>query len=68
MCIRDSTKSYGEQLQKRLWAFQRLSKTKKHVWLTMITTFGIRHNQHSLGLVEFVLTLDDLFLEDIDYF
>ena len=62
------TKSYGEQLQKRLWAFQRLSKTKKHVWLTMITTFGIKHNQHSLGLVEFVLTLDDLFLEDIDYF
>jgi len=62
------TKSYGEQLRKRLSAFQRLSKTRNHVWLTMITTFGVKHNQHSLGLVEFVLTLDDLFLEDIDYF
>ncbi len=62
------TKSYGEKLRKRLWAFQRLSKTRNHVWLTMITTFGVRHNQHSLGLVEFVLTLDDLFLEEIDYF
>lgn len=62
------TKSYGEQLRKRLQTFQRLSKTRKHIWLTMITTFGIKHNQHSLGLVEFVLTLDDLFLEDIDYF
>ena len=62
------TKSYGEQLRKRLSAFQRLSKTRNHVWLTMITTFGVKHNQHSLGLVESVLTLDDLFLEDIDYF
>lgn len=62
------TKSYGEQLRKRLWVFQRLSKTRKHVWLTMITTFGVKHNQHSLGLVEFVLTLDDLFLEEVAYF
>ena len=30
---------------------------------TMITTFGIKHNMHSLGLVEFDLTLEDLFSE-----
>jgi acyl carrier protein len=29
--------------------------------LTMITTFGLKHNMHSLGLVEKVLALEDLF-------
>lgn len=56
------TKAYADQLRKRLWAFQRRSKTRHQVWLTMITTFGIRPNQHSLGLVEKELTLEDLFL------
>lgn len=55
------SKSYAKKLQDRLWNFQRRSKTRYHVWVTMITTFGVKHNQHSLGLVEQVLTLDDLF-------
>jgi len=55
------SKSYASKLQDRLWLFQRRSKTRYHVWMTMITTFGVKHNQHSLGLVEQVLTLDDLF-------
>jgi len=55
------SKDYAQKLQDRLWAFQRRSKTRYHVWTTMITTFGVKHNQHSLGLVEHVLTLEDLF-------
>jgi len=55
------TKAYADQLRKRLWAFQRRSKTRHQVWLTMITTFGIRPNKHSLGLIEKELTLEDLF-------
>jgi hypothetical protein len=27
----------------------------------MVSTYGIKHNQHSLGLVDVVLTMDDLF-------
>ena len=57
------TKEYAEKMRKRLHLFIRRSKTRYHVWLTMITTFGVKHNQHSLGLVEYVLTLEDLFLE-----
>jgi hypothetical protein len=29
--------------------------------LTMLTTFGLKENKHSLGLVEKVLGLEDLF-------
>ena len=56
------TKAYAEQMRERLHLFKRRSKTKNHVWLTMITTFGIKDNKHSLGLIEKVLTLEDLFL------
>ncbi|MCB0596227.1 MAG: AAA family ATPase [Lewinellaceae bacterium] len=56
------TKAYADQLRERLHLFKRLSKTRSQVWITMITTFGLKHNMHSLGLVEKVLTLEDLFL------
>ena len=55
------SKDYAQKLRDRLWTFQRRSKTRYHVWMTLITTFGVKHNKHSLGLVEQVLTLDDLF-------
>ena len=54
-------KAQAEQLQQKLWAFQTASKTRKQLFLTLITTFGLKHNQHSLGLVQQVLKLEDLF-------
>ncbi len=57
------TKAYADQLRERLHLFKRLSKTRSQAWLTLITTFGLKHNMHSLGLVEKVLTLEDLFLD-----
>lgn len=57
------SKAYREQLQERLSRFKRLSKTRYQVSTTMITTFGIKQNDHSLGLIEQVLTLEDFFLE-----
>ncbi|MDZ4681631.1 MAG: hypothetical protein SH848_10680 [Saprospiraceae bacterium] len=44
-----------------MWVFHRVTQTRKHLMLTMVTTFGLKHNLHSLGLVEKVLTLEDLF-------
>lgn len=61
------TKDYAERLRQRLWAFMRLSKTKKRVTTTMITPFGIKHNMHSLGLVEHSLVLDELFAPEKKY-
>jgi hypothetical protein len=34
---------------------------KKHIFLTLISTFGIRQNAHSLGLVDRQFDLDILF-------
>ncbi len=55
-------KEYAERLRERQLAFTRLSKTRYQVLTCMITTFGIKENQHSLGLVNNALTLEDLFV------
>jgi len=55
------TKAYAAKVQERLHLFMRLSKTRNYTLMTMITTFGLKHNMHSLGLVDPVLVLDDLF-------
>ncbi len=50
------------KLRNRLFLFMRLTKTRRQVLWTMVTTFGLKHNRHSLGLVTHVLTLEDLFV------
>lgn len=58
------TKEHAAKVQERLHLFMRLSKTRHYTLMTMITTFGLKHNEHSLGLINPVLVLDDLFLPD----
>jgi uncharacterized protein len=55
------TKDYAEKLKRKLRVFKTESKTKKSLFLTMITTFGVQKNSHFLGLVQNSLTLEDLF-------
>ena len=55
------TKAYAEQLQQKLWTFQETTQTRKQLFLTLITTFGLEQNEHSLGLVHQSLQLEDLF-------
>ncbi|WP_037300822.1 AAA family ATPase [Runella limosa] len=57
------TKDYADKLRRKLNVFRTESKTKKSVFLCMITTFGIHTNQYSLGLVQNSLTLEDLFVK-----
>jgi uncharacterized protein len=57
------SKEYAQNLQSKKWIFEAETKTRKHLFLTLVTMFGITHNEHSLGLVDQVLTVDDLFLE-----
>jgi hypothetical protein len=56
------SKSYAENLQQKKRTFQQLSKTKKQIFITLITTYGLKQNSHSLGLVDNVLEMNDLFL------
>jgi AAA+ ATPase superfamily predicted ATPase len=57
------SKAYAEQLRKKMAIFRTVSKTKKQLFLTMITTYGILQNKNSLGLVDHALTMEALFEE-----
>jgi hypothetical protein len=35
--------------------------TQKHLFLTVVATIGIVPNEQSIGLIDQVLTMDDLF-------
>jgi hypothetical protein len=48
------------ELNERVAAFRRETKTKKACHLTMITNFGVKANKYS-GMVQSEVLLDDLF-------
>ncbi len=55
------TKDYADVLRRKIQVFETLTGTRKHIFLTMIVANGLEQNAHSVGLVQQVLTLDDLF-------
>ena len=54
-------KAYAANLKNKITTFRQETKTKKSIFLTFITTFGISQNQYAMGLVQSSLTLEDLF-------
>ncbi|WP_443937688.1 hypothetical protein [Pedobacter sp. MW01-1-1] len=54
-------KTYAAELQQKLTVFKQKSKTKKTVFLVMVTTYGVKSNVYSTGLVQNQVTLEDLF-------
>jgi uncharacterized protein len=57
------TKSYDAILRNKIGAFKEFTKTKKSVFLTMITTFGLVKNQYYGSVASNEITLNDLFLD-----
>ena len=55
-------KSYAQNLKTKMDVFEETTHTRKQLFWTMVTTFGLQVNEHSLGLVDSVLELDDLFV------
>lgn len=55
------TKKYASELRNKIGTFKTETGTRKSVFLTMVTTFGIQKNIHSTGLVQNELQLEDLF-------
>ena len=55
------TKSYAENLRNKIGVFRAETKTKKSVFLTMITTYGVDKNKYSTSLVQNEVTMDALF-------
>jgi hypothetical protein len=54
-------KNYALELKGKLDKFSDVTKTRKTLFLTLITTFGIKDNEHSTGLIQNSLTMDALF-------
>ncbi|MDO6435660.1 ATP-binding protein [Flavitalea sp. BT771] len=55
------TKAYRAELEKKLSAFRTVTATRKSVFLTMITPFGLENNTYSLGFVQNSITMEELF-------
>lgn len=52
---------YAKELRNKTETFKRITATRKNVFLTLITTFGVTKNEYALELVDSSLTIDDLY-------
>ena len=54
-------KKYAEELRNKRWVFMEKTQTKKSVFLTMLTTYGVKTNEHYLGVVQNQILMSALF-------
>lgn len=54
-------KEFAERLSEKLIIFKEKTKTRKSVFLTLITTFGVFENEYKLSRVQSEIKIDDLF-------
>ena len=54
-------KRYAGELQKKINVFREKTKTRKTLFLTMITSYGVNENIHYTGLVQKEIRMDALF-------
>ncbi|MFN4144986.1 MAG: AAA family ATPase [Runella sp.] len=55
------TKDDAERLRSKIAVFKEATQTKKAVFLTMITTYGVEKNQYANALIQNEITMEDLF-------
>lgn len=55
-------KKYAGELDSKVNVFRRETGTKKTLFPTMITTYGVRKNDHYIGRIQAEVTLDHLFM------
>jgi hypothetical protein len=55
-------KDYAEDLKNKKDVFATQTKTRKSIYLTFVTTFGIKNNEYAKRLVQNSITADALFL------
>jgi len=56
-------RKYAMELHNKIRVFKQETRTRKSVFLTMITIFGINTNKYSAGLVQNDLTMDAFFID-----
>jgi uncharacterized protein len=55
------SKAYATNLRNKIAVFKAATKTRKAVFLTLLTTYGLHPNEHSGGLVQNEVLMDALF-------
>lgn len=55
------TKADAENLRRKRSIFKHVSRTKKQIFIVMITTYGVLKNQYSMGLADNELDMNVLF-------
>ncbi len=55
------TKQYADNLRDKREIFKTNTKTKKNIFITLITLYGVKQNEHSLSIVSNEVLGDDLF-------
>jgi uncharacterized protein len=56
-------KKYADNLRNKIGSFTTQSKTRKAVFLTLVTTYGVTDNAYSSQLVDNTITMDALFIK-----
>ena len=57
----DVTKAYAKELENKLKVFRDTTQTRKTLFLTMITTYGVKNTEHYPGLIQTEITMEALF-------
>jgi len=57
------TKAYAADLKEKVRRFRIHSKTKKHIQLVLLTTYGLLPSKHAEGLIDRVIGMQELFLD-----
>lgn len=55
------TKEEADKLRQKRRVLQEATKTKKQIFMVLISTFNLIPNQHSIGLIDNVINMNDLF-------
>lgn len=54
-------KEYAQKLKKKIDIFQKITRTKSQLFLTIIAASGVKKNMYSEELINNIVTIDDLF-------
>jgi uncharacterized protein len=55
------TEQYANTLREKREVFKQNTKTKKNIFITLITLYGVKQNEHSLSLISNEIVAEDLF-------
>lgn len=55
-------KAYAAQLKTKINVFQKITRTKKQIFLAMISANGLKPSMYSEEMVHQIVTLEDLFV------